>query len=109
MTSLSSPFNPLVPIGSLEAYIRHVNQIPILTLDEEKDLTEKLFNSNDLEAAKKREGLADRDDIQTWVDLHDVEEGRPPQGAMTDYQSVISERVARASRVLVKPSRLHEL
>src|SRR5213083_419365 len=32
--------------------------------------------SADLEAAKKREGLSDRDDIQTWVDLHDAEEGR---------------------------------
>jgi len=32
--------------------------------------------SADLLVAKKREGLGDRDDIQTWVDLHDVEEGR---------------------------------
>jgi uncharacterized protein DUF5069 len=36
--------------------------------------------SADLQAAKKREGLEDRDDIQTWVDLHDVEEGRTPGG-----------------------------
>jgi gluconokinase len=35
--------------------------------------------SADLEEAKKREGLEDRDDIQTWVDLHDVEEGRTPR------------------------------
>ena len=35
--------------------------------------------SADLKAAKKREGLEDRDDIQTWVDLHDVEEGRTPR------------------------------
>jgi hypothetical protein len=35
--------------------------------------------STDLQAAKKREGLEDRDDIQTWVDLHDVEEGRTPR------------------------------
>ena len=34
--------------------------------------------SADLQAAKKREGFEDRDDIQTWVDLHDVEEGRTP-------------------------------
>jgi len=32
-----------------------------------------------LKAAKKREGFEDRDDIQTWVDLHDVEEGRTPR------------------------------
>ena len=35
--------------------------------------------SADLEAAKKREGWTDRDDIQTWVDLHDAEEGRTPK------------------------------
>jgi hypothetical protein len=35
--------------------------------------------SADLQAAKKREGLEDRNDIQTWVDLHDVEEGRTPR------------------------------
>jgi hypothetical protein len=34
--------------------------------------------SADLQAAKERSGLADRDDIQTWVDLHDAEEGRTP-------------------------------
>jgi Domain of unknown function (DUF5069) len=36
--------------------------------------------SAELAAAKKREGLSDRDDIQTWVDLHDAEEGRTPGG-----------------------------
>src|SRR5438876_10923113 len=35
--------------------------------------------SADLKAAKKRSGLGDRDDIQTWLDLHDVEEGRTPR------------------------------
>ena len=35
--------------------------------------------SADLKAAKKREGLEDRDNIRTWVDLHDVEEGRTPR------------------------------
>jgi hypothetical protein len=34
--------------------------------------------SADLQAAKDRSGLGDRDDIQTWVDLHDAEEGRNP-------------------------------
>ncbi len=33
----------------------------------------------DLQAAKERSGWGDRDDIQTWVDLHDVEEGRTPR------------------------------
>jgi hypothetical protein len=35
-------------------------------------------SSADLQAAKKRLGWEDRDDIQTWVDLHDAEEGRRP-------------------------------
>jgi hypothetical protein len=35
--------------------------------------------SGDLAAAKQRAGWEKRDDIQTWVDLHDVEEGRTPR------------------------------
>jgi Domain of unknown function (DUF5069) len=35
--------------------------------------------SAELEAAKKRLGWGDRDDIQTWLDLHDAEEGRTPR------------------------------
>jgi hypothetical protein len=35
--------------------------------------------SDDLATAKKRAGWEHRDDIQTWVDLHDAEEGRTPQ------------------------------
>lgn len=34
--------------------------------------------SADLQAAKQRAGWGNRDDIQTWVDLHDAEEGRQP-------------------------------
>jgi Domain of unknown function (DUF5069) len=34
--------------------------------------------SADLQAAKERSGLGNRDDIKTWVDLHDAEEGRKP-------------------------------
>jgi gluconokinase len=37
--------------------------------------------SADLQAAKERSGFGDRDDIQTWVDLHDAEEGRKPGGS----------------------------
>lgn len=36
--------------------------------------------SADLQAAKKRNGWPDRDDIQTWMDLHDAEEGRNNAG-----------------------------
>jgi hypothetical protein len=35
--------------------------------------------SADLAAAKERSGWSDRDDIQAWVDLHEVEEGRTPR------------------------------
>jgi hypothetical protein len=35
--------------------------------------------SEELAASKKEAGLDDRSDIQTWVDLHDAEEGRKPQ------------------------------
>jgi gluconokinase len=35
--------------------------------------------SADLAAAKKRSSWEKRDDIQTWFDLHDVEEGRTPR------------------------------
>src|SRR5215831_7410643 len=37
--------------------------------------------SEDLAAAKKEAGWENRDDIQTWVDLHDVDEGRTPKSA----------------------------
>jgi len=42
-----------LPIGSLDAYIAHVNQIPLLTADEEKELSERLFYHEDIEAAKR--------------------------------------------------------
>jgi gluconokinase len=40
--------------------------------------------SADLMEAKKRAGWENRDDIQTWVDLHDAEEGRKPREVMVD-------------------------
>src|ERR1051325_3476546 len=38
--------------------------------------------SADLQAAKERAGWTARDDIQTWIDLHDAEEGRSPRSAV---------------------------
>ncbi|MGI8890619.1 MAG: DUF5069 domain-containing protein [Chthoniobacterales bacterium] len=35
--------------------------------------------SADLQEAKNSAGWSDRNDIQTWVDLHDAEEGRIPR------------------------------
>lgn len=33
-------------------------------------------SSSELQAAKEQNGWGNRDDIQTWVDFHDAEEGR---------------------------------
>lgn len=46
------PFNLHLPIGSLEAYISQVNQIPLLSQAEESDLAKKLQENNDLNAAR---------------------------------------------------------
>ena len=43
----------LVPQGSLEAYIRTANEYPMLTAEEEKELAERLYYNEDIEAAKK--------------------------------------------------------
>ncbi|TNH06909.1 RNA polymerase sigma factor RpoH [Testudinibacter sp. TR-2022] len=42
----------LVPQGSLEGYIRAANQYPMLTAEEEKELAERLYYQQDLDAAK---------------------------------------------------------
>jgi RNA polymerase sigma-32 factor len=41
------------PIGSLDAYISWVNQIPLLTEEEEKQLTNDFYYKGDLEAARR--------------------------------------------------------
>ncbi|NNM60491.1 MAG: RNA polymerase sigma factor RpoH [Legionellales bacterium] len=43
----------LVPVGSAEAYIHAVNQIPLLTAEEESELARRYQQDGDLEAAKK--------------------------------------------------------
>lgn len=42
-----------LPVHSIEAYLHHVNQIPLLTPEEEYELSVKLQQDNDLEAAKR--------------------------------------------------------
>lgn len=51
-TSLQS-LNLNLPISSLEAYISYVNQIPLLSQQEESDLATRLQTQSDLEAAKR--------------------------------------------------------
>ena len=36
-------------------------------------------SSEELEEVKRAQGLGDRTDVQTWVDYHDVDEGRTPR------------------------------
>lgn len=42
-----------LPVSSLEAYLHYVNQIPMLTQEEEHDLAVHLSKNNDLAAAKR--------------------------------------------------------
>jgi RNA polymerase sigma-32 factor len=42
-----------LPVGSINSYIYWVNQIPMLTAEEEMDFANKLIKNNDLEAARK--------------------------------------------------------
>lgn len=42
-----------LPIGSLSSYIHWVNQIPMLTAEEELDLANKLIKNNDLDSARQ--------------------------------------------------------
>ena len=43
----------LVPQGSIEAYIQGVNSIPMLTVEEEQELGERLQNEGDVDAARQ--------------------------------------------------------
>ena len=42
-----------VPVDSLESYIQAVNQVPMLSADEEQELAQRLRLRNDLEAAQR--------------------------------------------------------
>ena len=43
---------PALPTGSLEAYIHSVNQIPVLSAEEERELAHRFQDQDDLEAAR---------------------------------------------------------
>ncbi len=42
-----------LPVGSIDSYVHSVNQVPILTLEEEQRLARLLKESNDIEAARQ--------------------------------------------------------
>lgn len=43
----------LIPQGNLDAYLREINAYPMLTQEEERELGEKLYYQDDVEAAKQ--------------------------------------------------------
>lgn len=42
-----------LPLGNLDAYIYRVNQIPLLSAEEEKELAYRFYNHGDIEAARR--------------------------------------------------------
>lgn len=53
MTTSLQPVPTLVPGASLEAYVHSVNSIPLLTPERERELAERLFYKEDVEAARQ--------------------------------------------------------
>ena len=45
------PVEVLLPGGQIEAYVQAVSQIPILTAEEEKEIADRLYYDNDLDAS----------------------------------------------------------
>lgn len=53
MNSQLQSLNVALPLGSLDAYIEMTRQIPLLSLEEERDLTQRWYDKQDLTAARK--------------------------------------------------------
>lgn len=53
MTKQLQCIDQFLPVGSLNSYIHWVNQIPMLTAEEEQELANKLKQNNDLDAARQ--------------------------------------------------------
>ena len=53
MTTSLQPAYALVPGANLEAYVHTVNNIPLLTVEQERELAESLYYQQDLEAARQ--------------------------------------------------------
>lgn len=53
MSTQLQPIDLLSPGGNLEAYVQSVNSIPLLKVDRERELTEKLYYEGDLDAARQ--------------------------------------------------------
>lgn len=53
MSNALQTYTMALPTGNLDAYIQSANQIPMLTLDEERELTTRFYETGDIEAARK--------------------------------------------------------
>ena len=53
MTTSLQPVYALVPGANLESYVHSVNSIPLLSPEQERELAERLFYQQDLEAARQ--------------------------------------------------------
>src|SRR5690554_918734 len=53
MSTALQPVHNLIPGANLEAYVQTVSSIPILSVEEERELADRLFYQQDLEAARQ--------------------------------------------------------
>ncbi|HEC53541.1 hypothetical protein LCGC14_0200280 [marine sediment metagenome] len=53
MSTALLPVNSLVPGANLEAYVQNVSRIPVLSVEEERELADRLYYQEDLEAARQ--------------------------------------------------------
>ncbi len=53
MTTQLANLQLALPTGSLEAYVQAVNQVPVVSAEEERDLAERFQQQNDLDAARQ--------------------------------------------------------
>ena len=53
MTNDLQPVAMMVPGSNVNAYIQNVNTVPVLTLEQEQDLAQRLYYKEDLEAARQ--------------------------------------------------------
>ncbi|MEH6567147.1 MAG: RNA polymerase sigma factor RpoH [Halopseudomonas sp.] len=53
MSTALQPINSLVPGANLEAYVQNVSSIPVLSAEEERELADRLYYQEDLEAARQ--------------------------------------------------------
>ena len=53
MSKELQPLPSMMPGGNVNAYIQTVNTLPVLSLEQEQDLAQRLFYRQELEAARQ--------------------------------------------------------